>query len=1080
MFDKYLEPPRVERPILPAQAVQVSVHSAGTPSSTTIDKDAPSPRKSKKHTHKPKTENTNLEVLHTLHMDLCGLMRGQTINEKKYILVIIDDYSRFTWVKFLRSKDETLEVVIKFIQQIQVGLNKNVRYVRTDNGTEFVNHTLTEYYERIDIFHQKTIPKTPQQNGVVKRRNRTLVEAAKTMLIFSKAPMFLWAVVVATACYTQNRSLIHTRHHKTPYELVHNKKPDLTFFKVLVLFVIIQTTAKTLESFNQQLILEYLAFTASSTIPSIYIQQFWDTVQYDKKAGCYGCQLDEQWFVLTKDTLREALQIAPVNNNQAFITPPSSDVLINFVNELGYPKHFSITGDILFIPRRGKFNQASLNLLSNEVMANVNVLGPRVLDVIATQSNGTRIITIQGNLVEVKAIVSDQFITKELSTSGCTSSCVLTTCMICICIGQPVLGYLKFNAKGTTREVFRMPIPGSLITADIQKASYYQEYLANVAKHRRYLAGETGSDPDSPASKPTKPARKPKSIAPKAPPRPSISTPVTSVQPAPTSAPAKPQEKKRKQTTETSDKPPKAKKSKYGIIGKKRTLKSVAASKAEDAPTKEPQVAAEDADLQKALEESMKTIYVVPQGPLPPVVIREPESGKYQPLPEVPRKGKAKVTKEQVAHDLLSLQSPRGRALRINTYSKGVPPYLLDPPDMMNHHMLRLDSLKERNLKRLCLGLMREVKVKARLDQTLAGPDPGNAGANVQSIPSLVIHAGSDLEHMDLDVADVSPQPSMEQLDEGFTTTAYPKQFKATTTKTTTTTTTTLPPPPAQQKSTAEDMMMKHIGELEHIMANLIQEKKGLEERLDSHGARLYTLEQLDIPHQVSKAELVQDLAEARKKKKKSRESPKTPPRSPPHQPPPPPAGPSGASGAPRPSRSSQVPPPPSSTNQENLEIDEEMGPDEQAQSSDEEDIGKPAWSIPSSDALTDDIATFTDWFCKRRGITELKPQDLEGPAFEIVKVFHPDVIHLQYQIEECHMLLADSVDDPILRHNVSKPLPLGGPPGQVKIQSDFFFNKDLEYLRYSSKGSRPTLSISKMKAAYYPDAGLEQMVPDQ
>nr|GEZ63461.1 integrase, catalytic region, zinc finger, CCHC-type, peptidase aspartic, catalytic [Tanacetum cinerariifolium] len=82
------------------------------------------------------------------------------------------------------------------------------------------------------VFHQKTVPRTPQQNEVVKRRNRTLVEAARTMLIFSKAPMFLWAEAVATACYTQNRSLIHTRHHKTLYELVHNKKPDLTFFRV--------------------------------------------------------------------------------------------------------------------------------------------------------------------------------------------------------------------------------------------------------------------------------------------------------------------------------------------------------------------------------------------------------------------------------------------------------------------------------------------------------------------------------------------------------------------------------------------------------------------------------------------------------------------------------------------------------------------------------------------------------------------------------------------------------------------------------------------------------------------------------
>ncbi|GJX15027.1 retrovirus-related pol polyprotein from transposon TNT 1-94 [Tanacetum coccineum] len=143
----------------------------------------------------------------------------QKINGKKYILVIVDDYSRFTWVKFLRSKDETPEFVIKFLKQIQAGLNKTVRYIRTDNGTEFVNQVLTEYYERVGIFHQKSVPKTPQQNDVVERWNRTLVEAARTMLIFSKALMFLWAEVVATACYTQNRSLIHTRHNKTPYEL---------------------------------------------------------------------------------------------------------------------------------------------------------------------------------------------------------------------------------------------------------------------------------------------------------------------------------------------------------------------------------------------------------------------------------------------------------------------------------------------------------------------------------------------------------------------------------------------------------------------------------------------------------------------------------------------------------------------------------------------------------------------------------------------------------------------------------------------------------------------------------------------
>ncbi|GKA00525.1 hypothetical protein Tco_0673075, partial [Tanacetum coccineum] len=88
--------------------------------------------------------------------------------------------------------------------------------------------------------------------------------------------------------------------------------------------------------------------------------------------------------------------------------------------------------------------------------------------------------------------------------------------------------------------------------------------------------------------------------------------------------------------------------------------------------------------------------------------------------------------------------------------------------------------------------------------------------------------------------------------------------------------------------------------------------------------------------------------------------------------------------------------------------------------------------------------------------------------------------IHLQFQIEECHKLLTDQVDDAILRYNVNKPLRLGGEPGHVMIQSNFFFNKDLEYLRYGQNIGRPALSLLKMKAAYYPDVGLEQMVPDQ
>ncbi|GJW64628.1 putative ribonuclease H-like domain-containing protein [Tanacetum coccineum] len=140
--------------------------------------------------------NTIMEVLHTLYMDLCGPMRVQSINGKKYIHVMVDDYSRFTWVKFLRSKFETPEFVVKLLKQLQVSLNRMVRNVRMDNGTEFVNKDLTAYYENVGITHEKT------------------------------------AEAIATACYTQNRSLIHTLHNKTPYELVHDKKPDLSFLRV--------------------------------------------------------------------------------------------------------------------------------------------------------------------------------------------------------------------------------------------------------------------------------------------------------------------------------------------------------------------------------------------------------------------------------------------------------------------------------------------------------------------------------------------------------------------------------------------------------------------------------------------------------------------------------------------------------------------------------------------------------------------------------------------------------------------------------------------------------------------------------
>ncbi|GKA74416.1 retrovirus-related pol polyprotein from transposon TNT 1-94 [Tanacetum coccineum] len=161
--------------------------------------------KIKKHSHKPKAEDTNQEKLNLLHMDLCGPMRVESINENKYIWVIIDDYSRFTWVKFLRSKDETPEVIIKCLKQIQVYLNATVRKVRIDNGTEFVNQTLKDYYENVRITHQTFVVCTPYRTALSKDE----IELWWKLLVPSyaeKKPDLSFLHVFGSLCYSTNDS----------------------------------------------------------------------------------------------------------------------------------------------------------------------------------------------------------------------------------------------------------------------------------------------------------------------------------------------------------------------------------------------------------------------------------------------------------------------------------------------------------------------------------------------------------------------------------------------------------------------------------------------------------------------------------------------------------------------------------------------------------------------------------------------------------------------------------------------------------------------------------------------------------
>ncbi|GJR51145.1 putative ribonuclease H-like domain-containing protein [Tanacetum coccineum] len=157
---------------------------------------------------------------------------------------------RFTWVFFLATKDETSEILKKFIIQIKNLVDQNVKIIRCDNGTEFKNKVMDKFCKEKGIKREFSVARTPQQNGVAERRNRTLIEAARTMLADSKLPTTFWAEAVSTACYVQNRVLIVKPHNKTPYELFRGIKPTLSFMKPFGCHVTILNTLDNLGKFD--------------------------------------------------------------------------------------------------------------------------------------------------------------------------------------------------------------------------------------------------------------------------------------------------------------------------------------------------------------------------------------------------------------------------------------------------------------------------------------------------------------------------------------------------------------------------------------------------------------------------------------------------------------------------------------------------------------------------------------------------------------------------------------------------------------------------------------------------------------
>ncbi|XP_062104243.1 uncharacterized protein LOC133815415 [Humulus lupulus] len=179
-----------------------------------------------------KKEISTSRPLQLLHIDLFGPSRIASLGGKYYAFVIVDDFSRFTWVIFLKLKNDVLENLVKFCKSVQNEKGYSITSIRSDHGGEFDNDALELFCDEHGFNHNFSAPRTPQQNGVVERKNRTIQEMARSMLNEISLPKYFWAEAVNTSCYILNRVFIRPNMNKTPYELWKGRKPNIGYFRV--------------------------------------------------------------------------------------------------------------------------------------------------------------------------------------------------------------------------------------------------------------------------------------------------------------------------------------------------------------------------------------------------------------------------------------------------------------------------------------------------------------------------------------------------------------------------------------------------------------------------------------------------------------------------------------------------------------------------------------------------------------------------------------------------------------------------------------------------------------------------------
>ncbi|GKA86242.1 putative ribonuclease H-like domain-containing protein [Tanacetum coccineum] len=264
--------------------------------------------------------STISEPLQLLHMDLFGPTSIRSIDHKYYSLVVTDDLSRFSWVFFLGTKDETYYILKDFITFIENQLNKKVKAIRCDNGTEFKNSKLIELCGSKGIKRDYSNARTPQQNGVAERKNRTLIEAARTMLADSKLPTMFWTEAVSTACYVLNRVLVTRPHNKTPYELLSGKVPNISHLKPFGCHVTILNTSDHLGKFegkaDEGFIVGYAAHSKAYRVYNLSSKKIEETLNLrylEDKPNVQG--LGQEWY-FDLDYLTDSLGYTRFKSNQ--------------------------------------------------------------------------------------------------------------------------------------------------------------------------------------------------------------------------------------------------------------------------------------------------------------------------------------------------------------------------------------------------------------------------------------------------------------------------------------------------------------------------------------------------------------------------------------------------------------------------------------------------------------------------------------------------------------------------------------------------------------------------------------------